>query len=680
MALTKDCFKAYLASKTWDISSPLKIAPATLIDMYCSELDIISSQFEIDIWNLTEQIKLTEFIRAYINSSEYAAIKNQSNTPLLALKAWAEFVSHETIPAKLKSYLLTWNPEHFKDGGDAGVTPHTSNRWTCHSQQPKLGDRVFLVRVGVEPRGIVASGIVSRESFEDADWRDPTQTRRYIEFIPDDIRPTLADGMLPPQKLEQLNTAPHENFRWNPQSSGIVIPAPIASALNDKWNSTKPLRNTMLTSIPHNQILFGPPGTGKTYNVIDKALSVLAPELLHQAGIDRAALQTKFAEFEKAGQVAFVTFHQSFSYEDFVEGLRAETLETGELNYRVVDGVFLTMCKRAQSGRVAKDDPFDQAVMKLEQQIEQSEDGLLPMQTIKGNKFDVSYTSGDTFLCYPASNPDLKNGYTANLKLVREFYETGKTSSYNPSYVKGMLQYLKKHCGLPEQYQPPSNAQRKPFVLIIDEINRGNISRIFGELITLLESSKREGAPEALSVTLPYSRSSFAVPDNLYIIGTMNTADRSLAGLDLALRRRFTFIEMPPRPELLDCVDVESVNIGELLRVMNQRISFLLDRDHCIGHAYFMPLLKQKSLPPLREIFKQKIIPLLQEYFFEDWQRIRWVLNDQNKDDTTAFVVEDQSLSVDTLFRGVDSGLQNRTVWQLNEAAFDNIAAYQGIL
>ena len=137
---------------------------------------------------------------------------------------------------------------------------------------------------------------------------------------------------------------------------------------------------------------------------------------------------------------------------------------------------------------------------------------------------------------------------------------------------------------------------------------------------------------------------------------------------------------MPPRPELLDDVDVEGVNIGALLRVMNQRIAVLLDRDHCIGHVYFMPLLKQKSLPPLRDIFKQKIIPLLQEYFFEDWQRIRWVLNDQNKDDTTAFVVEDQSLSVDTLFRGVDSGLQNRTVWQLNEAAFDNIAAYQGIL
>jgi len=680
MALTKDGFRAYLASKTWSISSPIKIARATLIDMYCSALDTIASQFEIDIWNLTEQTQLAEFTRVYINSSEYAAIKNQSNTPLLALKAWAEFVSHENIPSKIKCYLLTWNPEHFKAGGDAGVKPNISNRWTCHSQQPKLGDRVFLVRVGVEPRGIVASGIVSRESFEDADWRDPTQTRRYIEFIPDDIRPTLADGLLPLHQLEQLNTAPHETFRWNPQSSGVAIPAPIASLLNDKWNNTKPSRNTMLTSIPHNQILFGPPGTGKTYNVIDKALAILAPELLQQAGIDRAALQTKFAEFEKAEQIAFVTFHQSFSYEDFVEGLRAETSETGELNYRVVDGVFLTMCKRAQSGRVAKDDPFDQALAKLEQKIEQSEDGHISMQTSQGKHFKVSYSGGDTFLFFPASNPNLKNGYTANLKFVRELYETGETKAYNLSYVKGMLSYLKSSCGLPNNFRKVVDAQRKPFVLIIDEINRGNISRIFGELITLLESSKREGATEALSVTLPYSRSSFAVPDNLYIIGTMNIADRSLAGLDLALRRRFTFIEMPPRPELLDDVNVEGVNIGALLRVINQRISVLLDRDHCIGHAYFMPLMENNHLELLRDIFKQKIIPLLQEYFFEDWQRIRWVLNDQNKADSAAFVVEDQSLSIDTLFRGIERGLPNRTVWQLNEAAFDNIAAYQGIL
>ncbi|MEE3591218.1 AAA family ATPase, partial [Pseudomonas aeruginosa] len=123
-------------------------------------------------------------------------------------------------------------------------------------------------------------------------------------------------------------------------------------------------------------------------------------------------------------------------------------------------------------------------------------------------------------------------------------------------------------------------------VLIIDEINRGNVSRIFGELITLIEQSKRAGAEEALSVVLPYSKQRFSVPQNVYLIGTMNTADRSLAGLDIALRRRFEFREMPPRPELLDDVRIGGLNVGQLLRTMNQRIEVLLDRDHCLGHAY----------------------------------------------------------------------------------------------
>ncbi|MCC0297081.1 McrB family protein, partial [Pseudomonas aeruginosa] len=127
-------------------------------------------------------------------------------------------------------------------------------------------------------------------------------------------------------------------------------------------------------------------------------------------------------------------------------------------------------------------------------------------------------------------------------------------------------------------------------VLIIDEINRGNVSRIFGELITLIEQSKRAGAEEALSVVLPYSKQRFSVPQNVYLIGTMNTADRSLAGLDIALRRRFEFREMPPRPELLDDVRIGGLNVGQLLRTMNQRIEVLLDRDHCLGHAYFIPL------------------------------------------------------------------------------------------
>lgn len=164
----------------------------------------------------------------------------------------------------------------------------------------------------------------------------------------------------------------------------------------------------------------------------------------------------------------------------------------------------------------------------------------------------------------------------------------------------------------------------EPYVLIIDEINRGNISRIFGELITLLEDSKRAGEDEALSVTLPYSKEKFSVPSNLYIVGTMNSSDRSLTGLDIALRRRFSFIEMQPDPTVLAGIEVDEVKIDLLLETINQRIEVLLDRDHCIGHAYFMPLQQDASVGKLAEIFEQKIIPLLQEYFYDDWERIDW--------------------------------------------------------
>jgi 5-methylcytosine-specific restriction protein B len=161
----------------------------------------------------------------------------------------------------------------------------------------------------------------------------------------------------------------------------------------------------------------------------------------------------------------------------------------------------------------------------------------------------------------------------------------------------------------------------------------------------------------------------------------MNTADRSLAGLDIALRRRFTFKEMPPKPELLDGIGVHGVDIGKVLQKMNERIEVLLDRDHCLGHAYFMPLIEDRTLDNLAFIFRQQILPLLQEYFFEDWERIAWVLNDQAKSNEYAFV-QKVSINLDSLFGAkTASELQNEDKrWRINEDAFGSIESYKGIL
>lgn len=444
---------------------------------------------------------------------------------------------------------------------------------------------------------------------------------------------------------------------------------------------SEPEELIMVGEAPLNQILFGPPGTGKTYHTIDKALTILEPALLTKPGITRNELKAAFARYQETGQVAFVTFHQSFSYEDFVEGIRAESREDGALEYKVEPGIFAKLCEQAGRGVVAKDDPFEQAINLLQQQSEQIEDNLLEMVTTRGKVFKALYSGNRTFSIYPASNPELRNGYTANLDHVRTLYITGEKVGYNPSYVQGILDYLKSYCGLPEKYEAPSQNKRKPFVLIIDEINRGNVSRIFGELITLIETSKRAGASEAISTTLPYSKRPFSVPDNLYLIGTMNTADRSLAGLDIALRRRFVFEEMPPRPELLEDVVIESegnyVNVGELLNVLNQRIEVLLDRNHCLGHAYFMPL-RESAKPTLHQlgsIFKNQILPLLQEYFFEDWQRIAWVLNDHRKSDKQSMFLLEPPFNIEELLGNVPVGKQ-RQRWTFNPEAFSNIASY----
>ena len=250
---------------------------------------------------------------------------------------------------------------------------------------------------------------------------------------------------------------------------------------------------------------------------------------------------------------------------------------------------------------------------------------------------------------------------------------------FNSISTPDIMDIINKIHSTTPKTQKPSNLQN--YVFIIDEINRGNISKIFGELITLIEDDKRDGEPEERSCRLPYSKQKFKVPSNVYILGTMNTADRSLTRLDTALRRRFVFEEMMPRPELFKDIIIDGINIEKLLTKMNERIEALYDREHQIGHAYFFPLKEEnnRTIEKLGEIMRKKILPLLQEYFFDDWKKIQLVLGDNQKKkgepEEPQFVVKEEKKASDLFGEGIEVDIN--PVYRINDDAFNDVNAYQ---
>ena len=489
--------------------------------------------------------------------------------------------------------------------------------------------------------------------------------------------------------------------------------------------------------LPSNTILYGPPGTGKTYETARRAV------LLCDGTVPdtRSELMARYNELRTEQRITFITFHQSYGYEEFVEGLRPRMdTNSRQVVYDVVPGAFRRACDSARLLQQVKPGlggkPLhDRTIWKMGLGVMGTPEGAKVFQycienscVLLGWGEDVDFTDCQDADAIreklKADKPSIdkldsqvsyvqafKNELTAGDIVVvakgnSEFRAIGEVvGEYEfaedaPFHQKRSVKWLAvyeagrpvdelyaKQFTLPALYKlhPASirldsleklvsskeDAKSKPHVFIIDEINRANISKVFGELITLLESDKREGSLNALSVKLPYSGDDFSVPANLHVVGTMNTADRSIALLDTALRRRFDFEELMPDPGTLQGRVIEGVDLAKLLRNLNERIELVYDRDHTIGHAFFLGV---TTLPELDTVFRRKVLPLLQEYFYENWSKVRRVLNDLGDGDFVRRV----TLAPLASDGEDDYAEEPRAVYSVNKSAFPP-AAYQRI-
>lgn len=483
-----------------------------------------------------------------------------------------------------------------------------------------------------------------------------------------------------------------------------------------------------------NMILYGPPGTGKTYNTVNYAVAIIENRSIESiCEEDYETVLERYNNYRKSGQINFTTFHQSYGYEEFIEGIKP-TLEEDQdehLQYKIESGIFKVFCENAQQLKVTnnnealeidsrvwkvslggsgmnevKDDCFRNNRIRIGwdefgENLTEGEES--PSSTVKDIMYsfyddmsigDIVFSLGDEkhidAIGIITGEPEWLsdkdrykrsrqvkwiakniNEYVYELngkkKLTqRTVYELKRMS--NASVNEIILKYA-------QHDQITVEENHKNFVFIIDEINRGNISKILGELITLIEPTKRIGAPEQIKVRLPYSKIEFGVPQNVYILGTMNTADRSIAMMDTALRRRFRFIEMMPDADLLQGINVDNIDIKHMVQTINKRIEVLYDREHTIGHAYFMGLRNEPTIENLESIFKNAIIPLLQEYFFEDYSKIQLILGDNAKADEFKFIL-DTHVYANTVFKlNPDIDIPEKK-YSIQLAAFKKPASY----
>lgn len=493
-----------------------------------------------------------------------------------------------------------------------------------------------------------------------------------------------------------------------------------------------------------NMILYGPPGTGKTYSTVVYAVAIIEGKTFDEVKEESyTEVLKRYNQYKEEGLIAFTTFHQSYGYEEFIEGIRPVLDDSDEeqnnLQYQITPGLFKAFCDRASrpSLKQAKQDiGLNSSPNIWKVSLEGTGENKTRTECLENGHIRIGYDKygenitdetiydvggktvvsafvskmriGDIVLsCFSSTTIDAIGVITSDYEwhdeydnykrlrkvnwLVKDIKEdvveinNGKTLTTGSVYklniqLANIMNIITKYAADTIEVEEA----KKNYVFVIDEINRGNISKIFGELITLIEETKRTGMDEETSVTLPYSGEKFSVPSNVHILGTMNTADRSIALMDTALRRRFQFVEMMPDTNVLRDLGADKVgdlDVALMLEKINERITYLYDREHTIGHAFFTKIAKVPTVETLAEIFSKSIIPLLQEYFYEDYNKIQLVLGDNAKIDDNHKFILDTDVKVRNVFKGnVDDIDLPEKKYELNKEALYNIQSYIEII
>lgn len=667
----EDIFEQYKAFRR--INSKKENGPTSkTLEQYCKDVEFVLQLCTCKPEDMCKDEKSLEFCldkyRQYVrkNKLDKTTLDNYINNCKTFYKFWQE--RKTSI-----SYYWVNQGKEYPNNIDFIQAPDDNLEGHKLVQELKMGDKILSY---VNREGGIFRELIVVSTPESIEKENDTRNWYRVKVKETKLKNSISLTDIKNLKID-LSKINRKNIPWNSNYKKVkekrylinISQNLYKEIINIKSNNMSQTEVISMlksnnTHTPLNQILYGPPGTGKTYNTIIKAMEIIKEEKLTDDNnkllpqYEYATLRDDFEKYKNQNRIEFITFHQSYSYEEFVEGIKPYIDKWGEDNPQDVkyigkDGIFKNLVKNALFEMLDIKDDYKNSYAEfnnLKEKFVQKNDIGTEFNTCTNKTFKIMDYTKTNIQIMPI---DGKTKYSLSFENIEKFMKDLSKLNKNAAEItrNDLVDIKKTSLGLASYYLPivqeflelsgnlntaiPKdtviNADFKeksirdyydgkislrdnaePYILVIDEINRGNISKIFGELITLIEKDKRN----TMTVTLPYSQEKFTVPNNLYIIGTMNTSDRSIASVDIALRRRFKFVEMMPD------LSIVPEYFKDKLEILNKKISILLDRDHQIGHSYFIGTTKD-DLP---EIWFNSIMPLLNEYFYGDWEKLQEIL------------------------------------------------------